>query len=591
VTDSKRSPWAYLARYRGHVLLGCLALLVTSALALIVPYLLGKAVEALQGDSPGRAVLPVALTMIGVAIAQAATRIASRILLFNGARLAEYDLRSDLFAHLLRQAPSFYRTYTTGDVMSRLTSDVQTVRAMWGPGVLNVVNTTFIFATALVLMVRIDPYLALWALLPYPIMVLFGRFFASRLYHFSRAVQDYLGTVSAALQEDLSGVAVIKTYALEPARMRRFRGMADELLVHNMKVTLVRGQLVPVLGALGSIGTVVVLYAGGSAVIDQRISLGQLVQFNAYLALLVWPTLAFGWMLSLFQRGMAAWSRLRSLLQVEPAIQDGAGGSLPNPVRGELEIRHLTVEIAGKKLLDDVSLRIPANSITAVVGRTGAGKTLLLEAIARLLETAPGTIFFDGVDVSTIPLAELRRAIGYAPQEAFLFSSSIAENIGHGAEHMRRAQAGNTSLDLPRIQRAAQAAGLSRDLKALPHGFDTTVGERGITLSGGQRQRVALARALAADPRVLILDDSLSSVDTETEREILAQLEELMHGRTSILISHRIAAIKRADQIVVLDDGKVVEIGTHEQLLTAGGVYAELYRTQLEDLAIDEGAA
>jgi ATP-binding cassette subfamily B protein len=566
------------------VISGALSLVATSALALAVPWLLGLTVEALRGDDPAGEIPILALAMVGFALAQAVARIASRILLFNAARMAEYDLRSDLFGHLLQQAPSFYRSYTVGDVMSRLTADVQTVRAMWGPGVLNIVNTSFLFTAAVILMISIDWQLALWALVPYPLMVLLGRAFAGRLFRESRAVQEYLGTVSSSVQEDLSGIGVIKTHTVEPQRERRFRGMADVLLDRNMKLTLVRGTLLPVLGGLGALSTVVVLYIGGTAVIDGRITLGQLIQFNAYLALLVWPTLALGWMLSLFQRGMAAWARLAQLLDAVPAIRDGPGDDIPTAdIRGDIDIRDLTIEIEGRKVLDQASLTLRAGTITAIVGRTGAGKTMLVQALPRMLEVPAGTIFLDGVDITTLPLATLRRAIGYAPQEAFLFSTSIAENIGHGMEH-----AGDDGDDMLRISRAANAAGLSRDMAALPAGLETMVGERGITLSGGQRQRVALARAIASDPRVLILDDSLSSVDTQTEREILAQLDEVMHGRTSVLISHRVAAIKRADQIAVIDEGRVVELGTHDDLLSRGGVYAELYRTQLEDELVDE---
>jgi ATP-binding cassette subfamily B protein len=583
---------------------GAGALLATNAVALAVPWLLGLAIEALRGPDPVAKVPTLCAWMIGAAVVQAGFRIASRIYLFNAARMAEYDLRSDLLASLLAQAPSYYRTHTTGDLMSRLTNDVQTVRAMWGPGVLNVVNTAFVFSTALALMLAIDWQLALLALLPYPIMIVFGKLFAGRLYRSSRAVQDKLGEVSASIQEDLSGMAVIKNYTLEDMRRGRFAGMADELLVRNMELVHVRGQLLPVLAALGSVSTIIVVWLGGQAVIDGRINLGQLVQLNAYLALLIWPTLALGWMMSLFQRGYAAWARLCPILEAEPSIRDGAGPALAEEVRGTLEVRGLTVEIDGRKVLRDVSLTVPAGTMTAIVGKTGAGKSLLCETLPRLLEIPAGTVFLDGRDVTELPLASLRRAIGYAPQEAFLFSTTIADNIRYGREHTigrererehggGSGESGADAAHQAKVAAAATAAGLDRDLAALPEGMATMVGERGITLSGGQRQRVALARAIAAAPRVLILDDSLSSVDTHTEREILEHLAQVMQGRTAILISHRVAAIRRADRIVVLDEGRVVELGDHESLLRRGGVYAELYRTDLAaaGLADDDAGA
>lgn len=589
------SPWRYLKRYRARVLLGVLALVATSGLALVIPWLLGRTVEALQGPAPGDTVPVLALAMVGFALGQALTRIVSRIQLFNSARLAEYDLRSDLFARLLQQAPSYYRHHTTGDVMSRLTSDVQTVRAMWGPGVLNIVNTTFTFTTALVLMLSIDVQLALVALLPYPLMVLFGRFFAGRLYRSNRAVQDYLGQVSAAIQEDLSGVGVIKNYTLEESRKRRFSGMADKLLSRNMEVVNVRGQLMPMLSGLASLGTVAVIYVGGGGVVGGRLTLGELVQFNAYLALLVWPTLALGWMLSLFQRGLASWKRLVTILDAEPTIMSPPAEQAVNvpraQIRGDVEIRDLTIEFDGRTILDSVSLTAPAGSVTALVGRTGSGKSTLVEALPRLLELPRGSVLLDGTDVLDLPLETLRTAIGYAPQESFLFSNSIGENIAFGIEHTaEESMTSNIDAHRTEIDRATDAAGLESDLAALPDSLDTVVGERGIALSGGQRQRVALARAIASSPRVLILDDSLSSVDTETERTILSHLAEVMKGRTTFLISHRIAAIKAADQILVLDGGKVVEVGLHDELLAKNGVYAELYRDEFAADEADEAA-
>ncbi len=583
-------PWSYLFRYSGRLVTGSIMLVATNAFALAIPWLLGLTVDALRGPDPGATVPRLALWMIVMAALQAVTRIWSRVALFNAARMAEADVRSELFAHLLLLDPGFYRGHPVGDVMSRLTNDVQTVRAMWGPGLLNLVNTAFVFTAALVLMLGIDPWLTLWALLPYPSMVVLGGIFGRRIYRTSRAVQEELGALSSAVQEDLTGVQVIKTYGLEEERQGRFRERSSRLLDRNMALTQVRGQLLPVLGAVASTGTVIVLFLGGRAVISGEMGLGALIQFNAYLALLVWPTLALGWMISLLQRGQASWRRLGEILETQPSIVDGDVALDPVTVRGDVSIRNLTLSIGGRALVNDISLEVPSGTVTAVVGRLGSGKSLLIEAIPRLLDVPTGTVFLDGHDVTQLRLGDLRGAIGYAPQEAFLFSTTLAENIvmglanrtGNGAHKEKENGASNGGVS-EEVRRAAHAAGLDRDLAALPDGFHTVVGERGITLSGGQRQRVALARALAAEPRVLILDDSLSSVDAETEKEILGKLDEVMRGRTAILISHRVAAVRRAHQIAVLDQGRLVERGTHDELLARGGVYAELYRTQLAE--------
>jgi ATP-binding cassette subfamily B multidrug efflux pump len=621
------SPWGYLRPYRGRVMLGVVMLVATNVIFLGEPILIGRIVDALApaaeqaGDSRAAVTslvdgvvdaiaqvthldrVPVlALLLIAVAIGTGFTRILSRVYLFNTAREAEADVRRDLFARLLRFEPGYYRAHPTGDVMSRLTNDVQTVRGLWGPGVLNIVNTAVAFATVLVMMIWLDPWITLLALLPYPSMFLLGRLFGRRLYRFSHDVQVQLGKLSASIQEDLTGIGIIKSYGLEDQRQSHFGAMSVRLLDSNMALTRVRTQLIPVLTAVSSLGTVIVLWAGAGG----RITPGELAEFLTYLGRLVWPTLALGWMLSLIQRGMASWKRLQEVLIEEPRIQDGRGPDLDlAEIRGDLSLRGLTIAIDGRKVLDDVHLEMPAGTVTAIVGRTGAGKSTLVEALPRLIEVPPGTVFLDGRDITELSLGTLRRAIGYAPQETFLFSTTIARNIAFGYERYGEAAARggkprakigarpDTSPDgrpeakpdaapEPRMARAAIAAGLARDIEALPAGYDTVVGERGITLSGGQRQRVALARALAAAPRVLILDDSLSSVDAETEREILGHLTEIMAGRTAILISHRVAAVKRADQIVCLDQGKVVEIGTHDELLAAGGLYAEVYRSQLE---------
>ena len=577
-------------------------LLLTNALFIGIPVTTGKVVAALQHGDPDNTVPWLCLAMVGFAITTALTRIWSRVWIFNAARGAEYDLRGDLFRHLLGLDGLYHASHPTGDTMSRLTNDVQTVRAMWGAGILNIVNTAFAFATVLTMMLRIDPVLTLYACLPYPMIVVAGRMFGKRMFKSSIAVQAQLGSLSNEIQEDLTAIAAIKTYGLEGERRARFVAASHKLLDTNMALTRIRGAMGPVFAGLGSIAMLLVLYLGGRSHIEGELGLDKLIELTQYLARLVWPTLALGWMLSLLQRGKASWTRLSNLLNTQSTIvQHGTPAKLGSDAErlGGLELRGLTVKRGDRVVLDDVSFTVEPGTTTAIVGRTGSGKSTLCEAVVRLLDVPPGTAFLDGQDLTALPLTELRSAIGYAPQDSFLFSTTIADNIafGYGAgSSLARARADELTTvgaapptvsvladgEVPaRVRAAAETAGLSRDLDGMHEGYATVVGERGITLSGGQRQRVALARALASDPRLLILDDSLSSVDAETEKVILERLRAVLANRTAILISHRVAAVRSAHQIVVLDAGRVVEVGTHAELLAANGAYADLYRTQL----------
>jgi ATP-binding cassette, subfamily B, multidrug efflux pump len=575
---------------------GVVMLLATNLSFLGVLEFLKRAVDALR---EGRhEVVPSSVVLLIVfSLATAVTRIVSRVWIFNAARAAEYDLRSELFGHLMTLSPAYYRDHSTGDVMSRLTNDVQTVRAMWGAGLVHLANSVTTFATVLTYMILQDPVVAMLAILPYPMIFFVGQALSKRIYRTTREVQAELGALSGRIQEDLGAIQVIKTYALEDVRRQGFLAASKRLLDKNMNAAKVRIQLGPILNTLAPLAVALLILVGGHAVINKDISVGSYTVFGASLARLVWPTLTLGFMLALVQRGRASWSRLVELQDTKTDIPDGTGE--PLPARSDpatLEVKGLTIKIGDRALLDDVSFTLPPGSITAIVGRTGSGKSTLVDAMCRMTHVPAGSIFIDGRDVTTIPLSSLRAQIGYAPQEAFLFSTTIADNVamGYGAgtaipaarrAELERVGAAASAPDLsnePRVTDAAKAAGLARDLVVMPEGLATVVGERGITLSGGQRQRVALARALAAKPRLLLLDDSLSSVDAETERVILAHLREVMTGRTAVLISHRVAAIKDADQIIVLDQGKVVERGTHDELIAKEGLYSELYRTQLD---------
>jgi len=593
--DLGRSSLAYLRPYGRGLVLGAVMLLATNLFGLGVPVMMGRAVDSL-GDPEAPLTLFVG-AMIAFAIATAITRIVSRILIFNAARGAEYDLRSQLFGHLMTLSPAYYRDHPVGDVMSRLTNDVQTVRAMWGAGLLNLVNTMIAFTTILGLMLWTDPVVTLWAIAPFPLIFVVGQSMSKRIYATMRGVQAQLGSLSSRIQEDLGAIQVIKTYGLDDVRRRGFVEASEKLLKENMEAAKVRIQLGPSLNSLASLGMGILILFGGRSFIFGDMTKGDLVKFSVLIAKLVWPTLTLGFMLALVQRGRASWSRLTSLLDTVSDIPEGKGAALAaSKTPARVEITNLTIAIEGRKLLDDVSFSLAPGTITAVVGRTGAGKSTLVDALCRLIDVPRGAITIDGRDITDVPLHSLREQIGYAPQEAFLFSTTIADNVAMGygggsaipAARARELEAivGMAARDdlraEPRVIDAARAAGLTRDLQAMPEGLATIVGERGITLSGGQRQRVALARALAAAPRLLVLDDSLSSVDAETERMILKNLRGVMTGRTAVLISHRVAAIKDADQIIVLDQGKIVARGTHEQLLVQGGTYSDLYRSQLD---------
>jgi len=605
VSSAVRSSLGYLKPYRAQLVWGVVMLTLTNAAYLGVPEFMGRAVDALGVESQ-REILELVAWMAGFAVLTAITRILSRIWIFNAARAAEYDLRSDLFGHLMTLSPAYYRNHSTGDVMSRLTNDVQTVRAMWGFGLVSLGNAILSFATVLGVMLWTDPVVTVLTILPFPLIYVVGQAMSRRMYRSQRAVQEKLGALSSRLQEDLGSIQVIKTYGLEEVRRRGFVEASNELLAENMLAAKIRIQLGPMLMTLAALGMAILILFGGRAVIHGDMTRGDIVAFAGYLARLVWPTLTLGFMLALVQRGRASWARLVQLQHTRTDIPDGDGPPLPvtkDPAR--VEIKDLTIRIGDRALLENIALDLEPGTITAIVGRTGAGKSTLVDAMCRLIEVPPGTVFIDGRDVTTVPLASLRAQVGYAPQEAFLFSTTIADNIAMGyrggsaipaarAKELERVVGMTAGVDLrdePRVNEAAKAAGLSRDLAAMPEGLATIVGERGITLSGGQRQRVALARALASTPRLLVLDDSLSSVDAETEREILRNLRSVMHGRTAVLISHRVAAIKDADQIIVLDQGKIVARGTHAELLAQGGTYCELYQSQVDTELAQKGAS
>lgn len=507
-----------------------------------------------------------------------------RRIIIGASRGLEYDLRNDFFAHLERLPVSFFHENRTGDLMSRATNDLSAVRMMVGPAVMYLANTLITAVVSLFLMFSLDVWLTFIVLLPLPIVSITVRMFGTAIHKTFEEVQEKLSDMSAVVQESLTGVRVVRAYRQEDAEIARFRDSNIDYLRHNRRLSRLQGAFFPTMSLFLGISALLALWLGSRDVTSGRLTVGELVAFNAYLAQLAWPMIAFGWVTNLLERGMASWKRMLGVMDTVPAVRDEettrASGEVPAPAAGAIEFRHLSFLYGNREVLSDVSFSVKAGETVAIVGATGSGKSTLVNLLPRLQNPPRGTVFIDGRDVRDIRLRELRGMIGFVPQEPFLFSDTLADNVAFGVPDVR-------TSDPSRIDAAAAVAQLDKDVRDFPQGYETMVGERGITLSGGQKQRTAIARAVVTNPRILVLDDALSAVDTYTEEEILSRLRRVMKERTSIIISHRISTVREADQIVVLDAGRVVERGRHDDLIRLGGHYAELYKKQLleEELA------
>jgi ATP-binding cassette subfamily B multidrug efflux pump len=570
----------YLWRYRRGLGLGMGALLIKDLLAAALPLVIRSGVDSLTRGFRIGLVFQFAALLVGLSLIKGIFQYWMRVILIGISRDVEYDLRNDLFSHLVTLSSDFYGRFRTGDIMARATNDLNAVRMMLGPGIMYWTETMFTAILTIAVMLSVDWKLTLISLIPAPLVSVVVILFGQRIHHRFEIIQKMFSDISSRVQETLSGVRVIRAYAQEAAEMRKFETLNQDYIVQNIRLARLSALFMPLLQALVGLSFLIVLLAGGYRLLQHRISLGSFVMFNTYMGMLVWPMIALGWVVNLMQRGTASWGRIMELMNEQPGIGRrtslaNARGSektiLSHAAAGGLRFDQVEVRYPTGAALNNVDLEIPAGSTVAIVGHTGSGKSTLVSLIPRLIDPTRGAVYLDGVDLKDLNPEWLRRQIGFVPQETFLFSATLGQNIAWGVEEA-------TETD---IARASELAGLGPDIASFPAGFETMIGERGLTLSGGQKQRVAIARALLRDPRILILDDALSSVDTLTEERILTGLADVMRGRTTILISHRVSTVQTAGRIFVIEHGQIAEQGTHAELITNGGYYADLYQKQL----------
>ena len=576
--DQLRSLFPYLSKYKFKIFLGFIFILLTNIVAVIQPIYIKKAIDSLETVSSEKALIFYALSLLGIAFLEGVFLFFMRQTIIVMSRYVEYDLRNDFFAHLQKISIRFFHRHPTGDLMARATNDLNAVRALVGPGIMYFVNTTIRLIGTLVVMLSINHMLTFFALLPFPIMVYVVAKMMIRIHDSFKRSQELYAEITTHAQENISGIRIVKAYIQEEFEKQRFAVLNQKYVNERLSLAKTRSLLWGCMGFIAGLGVLIVLWIGGNLVAKGTISIGDLTAFFTLFTQLTWPMVALGWVINLTQQGVASMARINEIMHIEPEIDLNSNGRKPEKIAGEIEFKNVNFSYDATPVLCDLNLHIKPGTTLAIVGRTGSGKSTLANLIPRLLQPTGGEILIDGIPIEQLSLAELRRNIGYVPQETFLFSESIAENIAFGVEEA-----------LPEeIENAGKLSQVHEDILQFAKQYDTMLGERGINISGGQKQRTAISRAIIRDPAILILDDALSAVDTYTEENILRELRKELVNRTNIIISHRISTIQDADHIIVLENGAIVEQGDHEALLQQNGLYANLYQMQLLEESLEE---